>query len=235
MEIKRFVALIVVIGACLAPFGCGSVVSNPKEASKKNFEKAINEHLAESHKALISFQSSGYGNLSSLRPDHPIKELFASSENENIISDTLKKKLELLVDIGYLEEKKIEKDDWKRTSWGRKTKTPITYYYREYSLTQKGAGALTRTVQSGCLIRCGLSAGVARVKEILSYTEPSSMMGMIVSEVEYTYTVDLHPWAEADGAVEAFKKLEPMVKSKEEPIKDEKTLVLKNTGWVPWR
>jgi len=43
--------------------------------------------------------------------------------------------------------------------------------------------------------------------------------------------VDPFPWAEADGAVEAFSRLKK-VKSEGEPIKKKATLVLKNTGWL---
>ena len=79
----------------------------------------------------------------------------------------------------------------------------------------------------------GFCFGKAKVKQVDQFTEPSDMLGMRISRVNYTYEVsDLPAWANSPAIQAAIPELKADVESDKVPIKKLDVLVLTNNGWV---
>ena len=72
--------------------------------------------------------------------------------------------------------------------------------------------------------------GEPAVKEIVRFTEPGDMMGMTVSQVEYTWQLKNMPeWARSKAMQATFPQLE---RDNADTLKDKDAVVLMNEGWV---
>ena len=203
--------------------------SDPKAASKKNFETAINDWICEYPPCVTlprgSVRPAEQTADASLFPiyveqassDHPLR-----LENQQRAA----KPFEALASAGLLKADTVEIDvDGGYFGGGPRKQVVVAY-----SLTPEGETAFAETGSAFLGKRPSLCYGEPRVTEIVRYTEPGEMMGVTVSQVEYRYQLrNLPQWTKAQPLREAFPQL---ARDSAETLESKAAVVLTNEGWV---
>lgn len=215
---------VIVCVAALAVAGC----SDPKEASKDNFETAISTWIEKNPPCL----SIPRGNVTPAGDDDapfprylnasPVTAQYAieSRARERAPFDAL-----VAAGLMKVEEATVSV---KPLFGNRNRDVPVL----AYDLTDEGRKALSaegeKTAFSSPAQR--LCYGVPTVDEIVQFTEPADAMGVKVSQVTYRYHLeDLPGWAENEKMQGAFRQLE---QDSADSIDDKAAVILTNEGWV---
>jgi hypothetical protein len=179
--------------------------SDPKEASKENFEAALNRDLAHDRECL-EFKLPA--------------EYYAAAKGKAVGLD--QQWLEALARKGLVAKRTETKDDWR----GIRSAQDI------YELTSKGAEFVPKDKGKKSGLGSSyteLCYGVGKVVEVTNFTAPSNTFGQTVSQVQFAYKVhDVAEWASEPPLTE-FKRLASAVRG--EAITDEEMLLLTDNGW----
>ncbi|UMT24776.1 hypothetical protein AOY57_22870 [Escherichia coli] len=213
---KKVVVIFIALSSLLLS-GCDS----PNDATKSNFEKAINTRL---EKECITINPLG---MSDSKP-YPVQLVVAqtnrytSQEQANEINSRQFSTLDALVKAGLLTAKDTRVDDVIGfTETGKKVPG------REYALTEEGKKYLKSPERSDFCI------GHYKVDEIVDFTEPGYTMGMGITQVTYTFSpTGIAEWAKRDEVMATFSGLESALKEKKT---EHISLVLKSDGWFAVR
>ncbi len=210
------VILLLFTSAMFVP-ACGN---DPNAANETNFKNALNKYYAQM-KQCVAIGGE---------PNHKgvIQEFIIG----NVVPDKQLPFYNGLVSLGLLETVSYQKNtrsfsgqvtgkaDWigfKFTEWGQTFLRP----------TELNKGSLnTRSPQ--------LCYATPQIVEIMSFTEPSDVMGRKASNVEYTYKlVNVAPWAN-DPVLESYFEWLPEILSNQSIQKND-DLVLTKNGWVHYK
>jgi len=218
----RSVVVLAAVAALVA--GC----SDPKAASKKNFETVINDWISKNPPCL-SLPYSGVRAADSAADagvfplyveaavsDHPVR-----LENQKKAAAPF----EALEVAGLL---KAEPAEITQSGFfaGPQPKLAVV----AYTLTPEGEKAFSAKGNSRMMADPSFCYGEPSVKEIVRFTEPGDMMGMTVSQVEYTYQLKNMPeWAKSKPMQAAFPQL---ARDNADTLEDKDAVVLMNEGWV---
>jgi Prokaryotic membrane lipoprotein lipid attachment site len=193
------IILITTLALILA--GCG----DPKQASEKNFEVAIQQYLDKSYPACV------------IRDRFPSDPFALDIFHHEPIYVEMEK-------MGLLTKKEEMK---KQFSYGKAT------LVTSYDLSAEGKKYYIAPDEKTRDIRYGFCFGKAKVEKIIDFSEPSEMMGNKISRVNYTYKVtDLPDWLKKPEITKLNEQIKNMAESTETPIKADGTMMLTNKGWV---
>ena len=197
--------IIKMVAMCLAvvPAACDS----PKDASKTNFTKALNDHLGkECQMITIGLEQTS----------------FPRTVEANGFSDL--KQYDALVDAGLLTSKPdtvVTKDLFGNAKWSNPAKT--------YDLTIEGKKEFQ--IQKGLF---GGVSGFCAVKysvvSINNFTPPQNAMGQTISQVNFTPAAEVRSWTRNAAVQAAFGD---NVVAHTEPRVE--TLLLTERGWIDAR
>ncbi|MCM5681819.1 hypothetical protein M8A51_20015 [Schlegelella sp. S2-27] len=184
--------------------------SDPKAASEKNFEAAIQSYLDTAY------------------PKCYFNRQFPTTNEFDIGGSTAV--LQAMARAGLLVEKEASRKEVPQWGGGKKVVVKSSF-----DLTDEGrkfykpdAVKTLRGEDIG-----GFCFGRATVTAITQFSEPADMFGHRISRVSYTYTVSgLPDWAKAPEMTSVLKALQADAASAAEPVKALDALVLTNTGWV---
>lgn len=221
---KSFVLALLPV-ALLALAACGS----PTDASKSNFMKAIDAHLA-THCQTIEpdwvHTWQGYPRNVELADPGPYRSQAAADR----INSKLEAPFEVLVRAGLLSAANgtAEASGYTIQASGSFLSHPKVHV-RTYSLTAAGKKALTKDPDG--LGGLGFCAVRYKVDEIVRFTQPAAnMAGVINSQVVYTYSpAEIAPWATSPEVIRAFPQLKGFFAKHQQAVT---TLVLTNDSWV---
>lgn len=217
-------SVVVLAAVAVVVAGC----SDPKAASKKNFETAINDWISQNPPCLSL--PSGNVRDADRAADAGVFPLYvevANSEHPMRLENQKKAAapFEALAAAGLL---KGEAAAIQPAGFGVPSgKQAVT----AYSLTPEGEKAFK---ENGAGLRWSKDPsfcyGEPAVKEIVRFTEPGDMMGMTVSQVEYTYQLkDMPEWAKSKPMQAAFPQL---ARDNADGLEGKAAVVLMNEGWV---
>lgn len=203
MKVLRL-ALAILSTAVLA--ACGSA----RDASKSNFEAAINKHFADDCTPL----SFGFGQLTGVKgTDHGYPVIVRDTNYALQPNTAARTAFDALAKAGLLTSKPAQ-----IPSSGQEPETGTAY-----ALTEKGKQSL---VKPGSVSFC---VGHRRVDEVVQFSEPSDGLGQTMSAATYTYTVvDVPEWANDPAVRAAFPSLNQLLEPHQ---KAQATMVLMNDGW----
>lgn len=180
--------------------------SSSQTANKGNFGKAIQKYL-----------DTKNGLCAAL----PARELPFRLANDGSLGKRARLQANALVEAGLLSRQASEMKSMFGTS---------TVPAGEYALTSKGKKFL---VEGGAETIAGQAAfctGKFRVTEVDTFTEPSEMMGVKLSQVNFRYKVeDADSWARSKEVQASYRNLADQAKDE---IDGKATLVLTNDGWM---
>ena len=201
----RYTLALAAAAAWLAT-GC----SDPKAASEKNFEAAIQSYLDTAY------------------PKCYFTRQFPTTNEFDIGGSGAV--LQALTQAGLLVEKEESRKEVAQWGGGKKVVVKSSFdltdegrkFYQPDAVKRPGGEAIG-----------GFCFGRAAVKAITQFSEPADMFGHRISRVSYSYTVsELPGWAKKPEITSALKALQADAASAEEPVKALDALVLTNTGWV---
>jgi hypothetical protein len=207
----------------LGTAGC----ADPKEASKGNFEKAINDWIGTNPPCLSIPGSS----IKAADSDAPFPRFVdASPVTAKYAVESRQRQLapfDAMVDAGLL---RVEETTIKaKSGWGNDVhEVPV----RSYDLTEAGKNALTTKGEKTAFLEPSqqFCYGKPQVDEIVQFTEPGDAMGMKVAQVSYRYHLgDLPQWAKNQKMRAAFPQLE---RDSKDSIDAKAAVILTNEGWV---
>lgn len=192
---------IIITSLLLSLAACG----NPKEASEKNFEVAIQAFLDKGFPACLivdKFPTDPNGwDLGGKRA------IYAEMEKMGLLTKT--------------EEMK------KQFKWSKPT------LQTSYDLSAEGKKYYTVADEKIKGKQSGFCFGKAKVEKIIDFSEPSEMMGNKMSRVNYTFSVtDLPDWIKKPEITKLSEPIKKIVESAQSPIKADGTMMLTNKGWV---
>ena len=203
---------LLIIPAIMSTFimvGCDS----PKDASKANFKRAIDQKLSEK---CITFRPAGIfssGKFPITVEDAQANQFVSQSQADKRNSQN-QGPLNALVAAGVLQ---VKQDNVKQ-GFGNST-VPAHIY----TLTDKGKSS--RLFEDSPF----LCIGKYHVDEVTGYTEPGNAGGTTVSKADYTFSpTDVPDWAKAEGVRSAYPSIEQSLSEKQT---GKAVLVLKNDGW----
>lgn len=219
----RSIALLA-LGAVSLPL---AACSNPKEASKGNFEHAINAWIEKNPPCLNLPDSTvtpdGAGDAAFPRyvDASPVTARFAIENRQRRQAP-----FDALVDAGLMkvQETRIPV----KMMFGGAKEVPV----RAYDLTDAGKKAVSSEGEKSAFgpPRQKLCYGTPTVDEIVQFTEPADALGVKMSRVTYRYHLkDLPDWAQNAKMRAAFPRLE---KESAEGLDASAVVVLTNEGWV---
>lgn len=218
----RSVVVLAAVTALVA--GC----SDPKAASKKNFETAINDWISVNPPCLsLPYTGVRAADRAADAGVFPLYVEAAVSEHPVRLANQKKAAapFEALAAAGLL---KGEPAEITQTGYfsGPQPKLAVV----AYSLTSEGEKAYSARGNSRMMASPSFCYGEPAVKEIVRFTEPGDMMGMTVSQVEYTYQLKNMPeWAKSKAMQAQFPQL---ARDNAEALEDKDVVVLMNEGWV---
>ena len=196
------VSSLALLGAC----------SSPKDASKDNFEKALQSY----HDSVVTPYCVSAGGA-----DYPL--LLAK---QNTLSRDKLEQQDALVAAGLLTRSEGETEESRGFMNPKKVMVPAYKYEiladakQQFKPGENGAGFIRRG--QFCF-------GKVMVDEVKSFTEPADRMGMKISQASYSYRVqDVPVWAEHAAVQAAFPHLVAELKKTETRA----ALVLTSEGWV---
>lgn len=189
--------------------GCG----DPKEASKPNFEKAINAYFQTAPECIDVF----------VRDKLPVTVQVSGYSTSKV------ERYDRFVKVGLLKA-----TDGEAESAGLFSKERVKT--RQYELTDEGKRYYFEDASNPVLVFAvgasrGFCFGKRSVAEIKNFSEPSNLDGLTVSQVNFTYRIsDVAKWSEDSDIRAAFPE---MAKKLTTPAVDGKaTLVKTGDGWV---
>lgn len=198
---KTITRVTVLAGAVLALGAC----SNPREASKANFSRAIQAYL------------DGQAGLCVPLPATEVPFTLAAQD----LFPQNKTRADALVQAGLLSSQPTEM----KQTFGSGTR-PAT----EYRATALGESVLVAQAPNTLVQRSAFCSGTYRVQDVTNFTEPGELMGVKLSHVEYTYAVkDGAAWAQSDALRSAYPEL---AKHAQDSVASKATLILTHDGWV---
>ncbi|QKH36418.1 hypothetical protein FOC84_16240 [Achromobacter pestifer] len=194
---------IVVIGSLtLTLAACGSA----KDANKSNFSKAIQAYL-DTQKGLCAAI--------------PARGLPFTLANQDMLGGQSKKRADALVDAGLLSKRDTEI----KAMFGNKME-PAT----EYQVTDTGKKFLVADGASTLAGQDAFCTGKYTVVGVDNFTEPSDMMGVKLSQVNYHYKVDgADGWAKSEGMRANYKNISEQTQG---DIQGKAAVILTNDGWM---
>ena len=214
----------IVCVAALAVAGC----SDPKEASKGNFETAINAWI-EKNPPCLSIPRSNVRGANANDAPFP-RYLNASPVTAQYAVESRARErapFDAMVDAGLM---KVEEATVSvKPLFGNQNRdVPV----RAYDLTDAGKKTLSsegeKTAFSSPSQR--FCYGTPTVDEIVQFTEPADAMGDKISQVSYRYHLkDLPDWARNEEMQTAFPQLK---KDLADSIDGKAAVILTNEGWV---
>ncbi|MEO8184800.1 MAG: hypothetical protein ABI895_38825 [Deltaproteobacteria bacterium] len=182
--------------------------SNPKDATKPNFFKALQAYHDEAKACLrvdVRFPYEAERGSSTL----PVLQELAA-QGLLAASDT-KKVVQQVALFGAPPTRKVDATAFALSDTGK---------------------AVSRE-ETGWTHSTAFCFGTPKVVEVTSFTEPADMMGVRISQVTYTYQVnDVADWADSETLRKHSPELARAVASKETPAQNKAALVLMNDGWV---
>lgn len=183
--------------------------SDPKAATEKNFKVVVQKTL---DKAYPRCYITG---------------------NFPAVSDMMRseKELKALVSAGLAS---VKDEPHEVKDWGK----PRTVIKPTYNLTEEGKKFYKADAHKAIMggAEGGFCFGKATVKDIKEFTEPSSAMGVQMTQVKYTYEVsDVPAWAKSTEIMTAVPRLKTDVESEKTPVNGMDVMVLTNNGWVSQR
>lgn len=184
--------------------------SSPKDASKSNFSNAIQAYMDTQKGVCIAL------------PGDKIPFTLQHEDPMGLnLTGNNKKNADALVDAGLLSRKETRiKRPWKPDE---------TIPASEYQLTDEGRKYFTDE-NSGIFSDQAFCTGKYTVVDVDNFTEPSDMMGVKVSQVNFRYKADdLADWAKSDALRAANKDFS---KKTQGDLEGSAALVLTNDGWV---
>ncbi len=194
------IKIIAMSSLVIALAACGSA----KDANKSNFRKAIQAYL-DTQKGLCAAI--------------PAKGLPFTLPNQSWD----KKRVDVLVDAGLLTKRDTEV---KARFTFDNSMEPAT----EYQITDTGKKFLVLNGANTMGEYDAFCTGKYTVVEVDNFTEPSDMMGLKLSRVNYRYKVDgADDWAKSEGVRANY---ENFAKQAQGDIQGEAALVLTNDGWL---
>ena len=194
MKKTIFLTLLVV-----ALIGC----SNPKEASEKNFEVAIQRFLDAGFPVCV------------INQNFPVDNIGFSFHNNFEVFDEMTK-------LGLLSKTETTKKSVNKYTKATKVAT--------YDLTDEGKKFYQQPSAKKSI--GGFCFGKAKVEEIIDFTQPADMFGKTISEVNFTYIVSNIPdWAKKPEITSLNEQIKKLVEATEKPVKVDAKMVLTNKGW----
>lgn len=218
----RSVVVLAAVAALVA--GC----SDPKTASKKNFEMAINDWISQNPPCLsLPYSGVRAADRAADTGVFPLYVEAAVSEHPMRLENQRKAAapFETLAAAGLL---KGEAAEITQSGYfgGPQPKVAVV----AYTLTPEGEKAFSAKGNSRMRADPSFCYGEPSVKEIVRFTEPGDMMGMTVSQVEYTYQLkNMSEWARSKPMQAAFAQL---ARDNAETLEGKAAVVLMNEGWV---
>lgn len=195
-------AIKIVAISSLTLAACGS----GKDANKSNFSKAIQAYL-DTQKGLCA--------------SIPAKSLPFTLANQDMLSGQNKKRADALVDAGLL----TKRDTEVKAMFGNKMK-PAT----EYQITDTGKKFLVANGANTLTGQDAFCTGKYTVVEVENFTEPSDMMGVKLSQVNYRYKVDgAEGWAKSEVMRANYKNL---LEQTQGEVQSKAAVILINDGWM---
>jgi hypothetical protein len=193
--------------------GCG----NPKDASKGNFGKAISQKLAKDVYAIPEpSESDTPQTYSESRCVVPAGSL-GVEKNKNEMQ-------EALVKVGLLTSRTVKPSKDNYFMRGDQEATI-------YELSDQGK-KIVQTAKYANDGRYVLPVCKVVFKEVVSYTEPSDVLGTKLSRVKYSYTLEDFPaWSKDEALLNASGNLKRKLGKAGEAITADMALVLTNEGW----
>lgn len=217
----------VVVLAAAAALGAGC--SNPKAADKKNFATAINDWISKNPPCLSL--PSGSVRAADRPADAGVFPLYveAAVSDHPLRQENQKKAaapFEALAAAGLLKDEPVE-----ITQSGYFAGPQPKMAVIAYTLTPEGEKAFKARGEGGFWSsQPGFCYGEPAVKEIVRFTEPGEMMGMTVSQVDYTWRLKNMPeWAKSKAMQEVFPQL---ARDNSETLEGKAAVVLMSEGWV---
>lgn len=217
-------SIVAVAAVAVLVAGC----SDPKAASKKNFETAINDWISQNPPCLsLPYSGVRAADRAADAGVFPLYVEAAVSEHPMRLENQKKAAapFEALKVAGLL---KAEPAEITQSGFfpGPKPKLAVV----AYTLTPEGEKAFSAKGNSRMMADPSFCYGEPRVKEIVRFTEPRDMLGMTVSQVEHTYQLKNMPeWAKSKPMQETFPQL---ARDNAETLQGKAAVVLTNEGWV---
>jgi len=195
--------------------GCNA--DSNKKASKENFTQAINGYF-ERNCVFVYPRYTNYPVTLELPPENP-------SELDKARDKT--KTYEALTKVGMFDTQDGTKEKESLLSLNGEKYTVRT---RTYSLSEQGKAALVEQTTRSSGLERGFCAATLEVNEIKNYSEPSPMMGMTVSKVNYSVSPkSVENWAKTEEILTAFPSLTRKISNNQDQSFG---LILMNDGWI---
>jgi hypothetical protein len=196
--------------------------ADPKEASEKNFARALKEGLADKT-ACIRF-SVGQESLL----DHNKRP----NSRAALAEVGLLQAEQQIIDLGYSRRWITESERREHERRGTRPETAKDTVI-VYSLTEEGE-RLSRPVAANWRNPEGreFCYGRPEAQRIIRWTEPGASMGATVTEVTYTYSLaEVPAWAEHAAVRAAYPEMEKELATRTTPAEARSVLQLTNEGW----
>lgn len=207
--------ILLLSGAALFLSACAA---DPKDATKANFETALNAHFLKMKECIkVGKEPNEDGIIESFRADGK----GFSSDNREFF--------DALTAAGLLSTITFSKEEKAFTANGSES-VP----YVGFKISTEGEKYLRPVELDQGFLRTGtpqLCYGTAEVIDITNFTKPADAMGVKATNVQYTYhLVDIAPWAKNPSVVKQLKWLPDRIAN--QSIEGNEDLVLTNNGWV---
>lgn len=210
----RQIMNVFISGAALLAAGCGG--SDPKAATEKNFEIALNAHFKKFRECLTVGGRPDEGGF--------VKKFTAVQVDRG---GTQVDFFKGLVRLGLMETAETTTET---RNWGK----VITQDYISYRFTDKANPFLRPAELDTGFFATGfkeLCFGTPEVIEVTNFTEPADALGVKLSTVKYTYKyVDVAPWANEPVFTSRFKWLPEKISATS--LEGSEDLILTNSGWM---
>lgn len=185
----------------LALAACGS----SKDPSKSNFSKAIQSFL-DTQKGLCAAV--------------PARQMPFILANEDLLRQQERKRADALTDAGLLNRSDTET----KPVFGNGMQPA-----GKYDLTEKGKKFLVANAADTVASQDAFCTGKYTMVDVDNFTEPSNMMGVKLSEVNFRYKVQgAEDWANSEAMRASYRNFAEQTGD----IKGRATLVLTNDGWM---
>ncbi len=185
--------------------GCGS----PKDASKSNFKRVLNDYYA-NHCIIV---------------DAGVSRFPVVKQTDGLAAYGIEK-LNALADAGMLTVRDTVVE--KMVSFGRATKN---FPAKVFDISEKGKKFYAENSIVGFgTYQKGFCAGTLKVDEVTSFTEPNNFSGFTVSNVNVKSSPKkVHNWVKDEGISEAFPRIAQKIKVSRA---ETHPLILMDKGWM---
>lgn len=207
--------------------GCES--ESPKDANKENFRNSLNRYF-DNNCALISPSASfGLGGRTSSNFPETINLLPEDNPQSESRNPKTTEEYDVLVDVGLLkvETGTVQVDKLSFIATDEK----ITLPTKTYSLTEAGQESFRElTSRRSWGPSKGFCLATYKIDEISNFSEPSQMMGLTISSVNYSFhPSNIKDWATNQSVASIFPNISKLLQEKQKASAD---LILMNDGWV---